>query len=113
VAPADLQVARIVVGADGFVVKGPRVLGAKQTTTLVVDDRDAPFKLKLRLRADGASARVAVESDPWGIVRVDQVGRGKTPVADVVVPFGKKTLLSLQAPGGRAMDVTLTLTAAP
>jgi serine/threonine protein kinase len=108
--PTNDVVARIAVAADGFVVKGPRTLGSHAPTLLVVDDREAPFKLRLRVRADGQGARVAVESDPWAIVRVDQVGRGRTPVADVVVAAGKKTLLSLQNPSGAAMDVSLTVT---
>jgi len=103
-------VARIAMAADGFVVKGPRTLGSKGATVLVVDDRQAPFKLRLKVRSADGSARIAVDSEPWAIVRVDQVGRGRTPVDNIAVPYGKKTLLSLQNPAGAAMEISLTLT---
>jgi serine/threonine protein kinase len=109
--PATDVVARLAVSADGFVVKGPRTLGSQTPTLLVVDDRQAPFKVRLRVRADRAGgARIAIDTDPWAIVRVDQVGRGRTPVADVAVAAGKKTLFSLQNPTGAAMDISLTVT---
>ncbi len=103
-------VARIAVAADGFVVKGPRTLGSRLPSVLVVDDRQAPFKLRLKLRNTADGARVSIDSEPWAIVRVDQIGRGRTPVVDVPVAAGKKVLLSLQNPGGAVMEVSLTLT---
>jgi serine/threonine-protein kinase len=112
-APVEADVvARVAVSADGFVVKGPRVLGSRLPTVLVVDDRQAPFQLRLKLRAGDGGAQLGIESEPWAIVRVDQVGRGRTPVANVAVSFGKKTLLSLQNPGGASMEVSLTLSPA-
>jgi serine/threonine-protein kinase len=109
--PVDVVARIAVTNSNGFVVKGPRTVGQRQPTLLVVDDRDAPFKLRLRLRANEAGeVRLAVESEPWGILRVDQVGRGRTPVNDVAVSPGRKTVLSLQNPAGAAMELALTVT---
>ncbi len=101
-------VARLVVAADGFVVKGARQVTADGTTTLVVDDADAPFKLRLKVRATASGGRLDLETTPWAIVRVDQIGKGRSPIADVALTPGKKTQVSLQNPSGAAMELAVT-----
>ncbi len=102
-------VGKVAVSAEGFVVKGGRNVPAKGAAVLVVDDKEAPFKLKLKVSVDdGGAPLLSLESDPWAIVRVDSVGKGKTPVSAVALTPGKKTQLSLQNPSGAAMDVSVT-----
>ncbi len=113
--PGGDVVGRVVVtNSEGFVVKGPRTISEKQPATLVVDDRDAPLKLRLRVRvAEDGGLRLTADSEPWSILRVDQVGRGRTPVADVPLVSGRRTSLSFQNPQGAAMELTLTATGVP
>jgi serine/threonine protein kinase len=107
---AARTVGRITIGADGFVVKGPRTIVDGGAAVLVVDDKDAPFAVKLRVGADG---QVALTSTPWAIVRVDQVGKGRTPIANLTLTSGHKHLISLQNPNGAAMDLSVSWTATP
>ncbi|MDP2340041.1 MAG: serine/threonine-protein kinase [Deltaproteobacteria bacterium] len=105
-------VGKVAVSAEGFVIKGPRTVGLKSPAVLVVDDADAPFKLKMRISVNDAGVpSLSIESEPWAIVRVDQVGRGKTPVTSVVLVPGKKTSLALSNPSGAQMDVAVTFAA--
>lgn len=110
VAPTETAevLGKVAITAEGFVVKGSRSVTSKGAV-LVVDDADAPFKLRLRVSAnDGGGGLLSLECDPWAIVRVDQVGKGKTPVRDVALVAGKKTQLSLSSPTGATMDVAIT-----
>jgi len=101
-------VARLVVAADGFVVKGARLVPADGSTTLVVDDADAPFKLRLKVRPGASGGTLDLETTPWAIVRVDQIGKGRSPIADVALAPGKKTQVSLQNPSGATMELAVT-----
>jgi len=106
--PTDVA-GRVSIAADGFLVKGARTVALSRPAVLVVDDKDAPFKLRMKVTVDDkGEAALALESEPWAIVRVDQVGRGKTPVAGVTLTSGRKTTLSLQNPSGLTMDVMVT-----
>jgi len=55
----------------------------------------------------------AITSTPWAIVRVDQVGKGRTPIANLALESGHKHLISLKNPTGAAMDISVTWTATP
>lgn len=102
-------VGKLAVAADGFVVKGSRTVTADGVTVLTVDDGDAPFQITLKVREAGpGEIQVSLEATPWGIVRIDQVGRGKTPVTGLVLQAGRKSLISLQNPSGPKMDIALT-----
>ncbi len=105
---APTAVARVVVTAEGFVVKGNRTVTADGVTLLSVDDADAPFTLKLRITDVEGEGRLTLDSSPWAIVRVDQVGRGRTPLSDLVLKPGRKTLISLQNPTGAKMDLNVS-----
>jgi len=104
-------VGKVVVTAEGFVVKGSRAVTADGTTVLTVDDGDAPFMLKLRVTDKVGEGLLTLDSSPWAIVRVDQVGRGRTPLSDVALKPGHKTSISLQNPAGAAMTLNVTYTA--
>ena len=108
--PKTVVVGKIAVGAEGFVVKGSRAVPADGATVLVVDNADAPFRLKLRIEGDANGGRLSLETTPWAVVRVDQVGQGRTPLQDLALASGRKTLISLQNPEGQKMDVFLTYT---
>jgi serine/threonine-protein kinase len=110
-APAPPPVARVVVAADGFVVKGSRSIAENGSTTLLVDDADAPFAVKIRVKHDEQGAVANVSSTPWAIVRVDQMGKGRTPLNGMRLDMGKKLLISLQNPSGAQMDIDLTVVA--
>ena len=102
-------VGKLAVAADGYVVKGNRAVTADGITTLTINDDDAPFQVTLKVQATAAGAAlISLDSTPWGIVRVDQVGRGKTPLNGLDVNAGRKILISLQNPAGPKMDISLT-----
>jgi serine/threonine protein kinase len=105
---AGPAIARLVVAADGFVVKGARLVPADGSATLIVDDGDAPFKLRLRVRAGASGGLLDLDTKPWAIVRVDQIGKGRSPLSDVVLDPGRKTQVSLQNPAGATMDLAVT-----
>ncbi len=93
--------------------------GGRETTAKVFDSGTrtvvvpGPITVTLRVTAQpGGGARVAVESDPWAILRVDNVGRGRTPILDVAVPAGRKVELSLSSPKAEG-QVELTLSFRP
>ena len=105
----SVVVGKLAVAADGYVVKGSRTVTADGVTVLTVDDGDAPFQITLKVREAGpGEIQVSLEATPWGIVRIDQVGRGKTPVTGLVLHAGRKSLISLQNPSGPKMDIALT-----
>jgi serine/threonine-protein kinase len=97
------------VTTEGFAVKGNRRLFRDESTTLTVGGPDAPLQVKLTVKVVDGVAQVAIASEPWAIVRVDAVGRGKTPLANVAVPVGKRVNLTLQNPKMPAMELGLTL----
>ncbi|HEY1097661.1 MAG TPA: hypothetical protein VGF99_01990, partial [Myxococcota bacterium] len=107
---AAAPVAKVAISAEGFVVKGARSVPEGGATVLVVDDPDAPFSLRLRVVAGDEGGTLQLESTPWAIVRVDQVGQGRTPLQGVVLKPSRKTLISLQNPAGAKMDLQLTYT---
>ncbi len=109
VAAKATVVGKVAVAADGYVVKGNRAVTADGITTLTINDDDAPFQVILKVQATAAGAAlISLDSTPWGIVRVDQVGRGKTPLNGLDVNAGRKILISLQNPAGPKMDISLT-----
>ena len=73
--------ATLLVTSEGYAVKGGRKVYAGEPTTLTIDKADgAPFTVKLRVRVDEAgNGTVDVDADPWAIVRIDGVGKGKSP----------------------------------
>ncbi len=89
-------------------MKGARLVPADGSATLIVDDGDAPFKLRLRVRAGASGGLLDLDTKPWAIVRVDQIGKGRSPLSDVVLDPGRKTQVSLQNPAGATMDLAVT-----
>ena len=108
--PEVAIVGRIAVSAEGFVVKGARSIRQGGATTLVIDDDDAPFRLRLTVKAVGDAGVLELQSEPWAIVRVGNVGQGRTPLKGLALDARRKTLISLQNPTGARMDVSVTFT---
>ena len=105
-------VGRVAVSAEGFVVKGRRTVGRTAPAVLIVDDREAPFKLKLSIFVDNNGApHLSVDSKPWAVVRVDQMGLGKTPIPGIDLVSGRKIAVALSNPSGAQMDLTVTFAA--
>ena len=92
------------------VVGGPRVKVVEGATRLVTIP--GAITVALRVAGDGERARVVVDAEPWAVLRVDNVGRGRTPISDVVVPAGRKVDLSLSSPRADGA-VSLSLTYRP
>jgi serine/threonine-protein kinase len=105
---------KVAITAEGFVVRGSRTVAEGGSTTLIVDDPQAPFKVTIKVKAQaGGGATLSVSTSPWAIVRIDQVGKGKTPLLDMPLAGGKKALISLQNPTGPKMDVSVTFAPTP
>ena len=105
-----VALATLGVTTEGYAVKGGRKVYAGETTTLSVDDAGAPYQLKVRVRADAAgSVTFDVETEPWAVVRVDGVGKGKTPQRGL--PLGHHVELELANPKAGTMHLSLTASA--
>ncbi len=50
-----------------------------------IGDASAPFRVKLRYRTEGGVAHLDLDAEPWAFVYVDNVAKGKVPVAGIVV----------------------------
>ena len=83
-------------------------MGRTAPAVLIVDDREAPFKLKLSIFVDNNGApHLSVDSKPWAVVRVDQMGLGKTPIPGIDLVSGRKIAVALSNPSGAQMDLTV------
>jgi serine/threonine-protein kinase len=100
----------LLVTSEGYQVKGNRKLVIGESTTLIVDDASAPYSLKVRVRAaaDG-SIGFDVDTDPWSIVRIDGVSKGRSPQRNIPLPAGKRLDLELTNPKAPTMRLTLLL----
>ena len=56
---------------------------------------------------DSGTASVDVDTDPWAIVRVDGVGRGKSPQKGLALPSGRPAQIELTSPTAGKMTVSL------
>ena len=66
--------------------------------TIEVGDATSQFKVTLEYTTANKEMTVKVKSEPWAIVSVDQVSKGKTPVADVKIGDALVTV-ELKKPG--------------
>jgi len=99
-------VATVSVTSEGFAVKGSRKVYAGEATVLVIDKSDgAPFGVRFKVRENGFD----VDTDPWAIVRVDGLGKGKTPQKAVALPPDRAVSVELVNPAAGKMVVTLKL----
>jgi eukaryotic-like serine/threonine-protein kinase len=104
----DAVAATIKVIAGPYTVKGRRTVVDGKATVLTVGGADAPFQAKLRVLMQGSNVTLSVDSEPWAIVRVDDIGKGKTPIN---VPLTSlKATLKLQNPAVSPMDITVIVT---
>ncbi|MCC7070118.1 MAG: serine/threonine protein kinase [Deltaproteobacteria bacterium] len=100
------------VAADGLSVKGRRKV--VQGEVSVIGVTGGPFEVRLAVRAaDSGGATMVVESEPWAIVQVDSMGRGRTPVRDLALAAGKRVTLTFKSPKvPQSMSVSVTWTPA-
>ena len=62
--------------------------------------------VRLRVEAKDGQLSVRVGSEPWAIVRMNNVGKGRTPLA-LRVPQGGRLKLVLKSPKAGEMKLTL------
>jgi serine/threonine-protein kinase len=99
--------ARLSFKSDGFAVKGNRSVPLGGSTVLTINEADAPFKLTVKVRADEAGKlSLDVDAEPWAILRVNGIGKGKTPQRGIAFPDGAAAL-DLARPGGGTMSLTI------
>lgn len=109
-APKKALAGTLLVTSEGYQVRGNRKLALGDSTVLSVDDDAAPYQLKLRARADAdGNVTFDVESEPWAIVRVDGVGKGRSPQKSIALPAGRRIELELTNPKAGLMKLTLML----
>jgi serine/threonine protein kinase len=100
----------LLVTSEGYQVRGNRKLAVGDSTVLTIADAEAPYQLKLRARADAeGNVTFDVESEPWAIVRVDGVGKGRSPQRAIALPAGRRIELELTNPKAGLMKLTLML----
>lgn len=100
----------VAVSGEGLTIKGRRKVTQGELSTLAVSG--GPFELRLSVRANtGDTAVLTVESEPWALVQVDSMGRGKTPLGGIALPPGKRVVLTLKSPKApQPMNVSVTWT---
>ena len=100
----------VAVSGEGLTIKGRRKIAQGELSTLAVSG--GPFELRLSVRANSGDAAVlTVESEPWALVQVDSMGRGKTPLGGIALPPGKRVVLTLKSPKApQPMNVSVTWT---
>ncbi len=104
--PAKPVVASVSVTSEGYAVRGGRKIYEGEATTLSINHDDgAPFTVRFKVRADSFD----VDSEPWAIVRVNGLGKGRTPQRGL--PLGtRRAQIELVNPAGGKMTVSLKLT---
>ncbi|MBI1948858.1 MAG: protein kinase [Deltaproteobacteria bacterium] len=102
----------VAISAEGFAVKGRRKVVQGESSVLAISG--GPFELRLSVKASTSDAAVlVVESEPWALVQVDSMGRGRTPLGGIALPGGKRVTLTLKSPKvPQAMTVSVTWTPA-
>jgi eukaryotic-like serine/threonine-protein kinase len=108
VAPKELF-ATVGVKTDGYLVRGNRKLGKGETVTLSIGGDDAPFSVKLRVEQVGDGAKVSVSSDPWALLIVGGVGKGKTPQSFTIAKGASSTLKLSNPKATGPMEIGLSL----
>ena len=105
VEPARTAIATVAVTSEGYAVRGGRKVYAGEATALQIDkESGAPFGVKMRVRIDDAgNATVDVDSEPWAVVRVNGIGKGKTPMRGLLLP----AQIELSNPTAGKMSVSL------
>jgi eukaryotic-like serine/threonine-protein kinase len=100
----------LVVQSDGYAVRGSRDLPLGGSTTLSITDKDAPYRLTVRVRADASGkASFEVETEPWAILQVNGLGKGRTPLRGLPLAPSETARLELKNPAGQRMSFALTL----
>jgi eukaryotic-like serine/threonine-protein kinase len=97
----------LLVTTEGYLVKGNKKLPKAGSTTLRIDG--APFALTLKA-TDGDTVTVQLQSEPWAIVTVDNVGKGRTPQTFTLTK-GKRTAIALKNPAQPTMTISVQLAA--
>lgn len=111
--PARPLAGTLLVTSEGHQVKGNRRLAVGAATTLVVVDGGAPYRVKLVARADDAGeVTFDVDSEPWSIVRIDGLSKGRSPQRGLALAAGKSVNIDLSNPKAGAMRLTLIFNAA-
>jgi hypothetical protein len=97
----------LLVTTEGYLVKGNKKLPKAGSTTLRIDG--APFALTLKV-TDGEPVTVQLQSEPWAVVTVDNVGKGRTPQTFTLTK-GKRTAIALKNPAQPTMTISVQLAA--
>lgn len=95
----------LLVTTEGYLVKGNRKLAQGGSTTLRIEG--GPFAVTLKVQ-HGEPTTVTVQSEPWAIVTVDNVGRGRTPQPVTLAP-GTRVSVTLKSPGASPMTLGMQL----
>ena len=103
------KVGKLMVRVSGMRLKGSTtrtLTDGKTTTVRLTGLAGEAQEMKLSIKPSSSGAIAKVSSTPWGIVRVNGVGAGKTP-ATVKLPFGKKMKVAVKPVKGREAVLTL------
>jgi eukaryotic-like serine/threonine-protein kinase len=78
---------------------------SRESGTIEFGDAANQFRVTAEYAVSGSQLSLKFKSDPWAIVSVDQVSKGKTPVGDIKIGDGSVTV-EFKKPG---QDAGLTL----
>lgn len=87
---------------------GGKVGLSKRSGSVVVGAGGAPYTVTLNYEVDGGQVNISVASEPWAIVYVNNLSRGRTPLGGLKVN-NDATRIDLKRPGQEA-SMTIILT---
>jgi hypothetical protein len=86
---------------------GQRVEIVREAGTLQVGDESSPLTLTLSYAVKGGEVLFRMNSDPWAIVSVNGISKGKAPVNDVSVTSAGLTKVEFKRPPDQSMTVLM------
>ena len=117
-APEKVVAGRLSVNAGGpFVIRSGGSSRTNTSTlpllegearTVRIGGQGAPFEVTLKVKLRPGGVLVTVDSSPWSVVRVDNIGRGRTPVSGLSLDSGARARVDLKSPEvSEPMQITL------
>ena len=114
--PAKVAVGKLTLRASGAdQIRGAGASGRSQASVTVYDGErgtltlSGPLATKLRYKREGGELSLSVKSTPWAIVRVNNIGKGKTPARLRLKP-GRQTKILLKNPKAGELSLTVKYT---
>jgi hypothetical protein len=96
-------------GKDPVKAPGVQKFPVNDGGTLVIGDTSTQFRITVDYKVVGRELVMSVNTEPWSIVSLDQISKGKAPVSELHIS-SSQSVLEFKKPGQEGMPVRLSFT---